>query len=333
MDREMPQARIIGTGSYLPKQILTNRDLETIVETSDEWIVTRTGIRERRIASKDEYPSDMGALAAQQALLAAGIDAAALDLIVVATMTPDYITPSTAALIQEKLGASQAAAFDLQAACTGYLYGLSMAKAYIESGMYKTVLVVATEKMSAFIDYTDRSTCVLFGDGAAAAVISGGPSPGLVIEHICLGADGSLGDLFIAPAGGARHPATAETVAAKMHTFKMKGPEVFKHAVRRMMNATQECLEAVGLSERDIRWLVPHQANIRIIETLAKGFKIDPERVYITLQKYGNTSASALPIALDELIREKGCADGEHLLLVAFGAGLTWGAALLTQHL
>src|ERR1700738_4593845 len=258
------KARIIGTGSYLPSSVLTNSDLEKIVDTSDEWIVSRTGIRERRIASKDEFPSHMGTKAAQEALSSACVKIADIDLILVATMTPDYLSPSTAALIQAQLGASKCPAFDLQAACSGYLYGLSMAKAYVESGLYKTILFIATEKMSSFLDYTDRTTCVLFGDGAAASIIANA-GPGLHIDHVCLGADGSLADIMLIPAGGARHPATSETVAGRMHTFKMAGQEVFKHAVRRMGSAVQACLDATGLTEEDIRWLVPHQANIRII--------------------------------------------------------------------
>lgn len=326
-----PSARIIGTGSYLPQRVLSNSDLEKLVETSDEWIVSRTGMRERRIAATDECTSDMGARAALEALKAAKVDVSDIDLILVTTMTPDYISPSTAGLIQHLLGATRAAAFDIQAACTGFPYGLATAKAYIESGMYKTVLLVAAEKMSAVIDYTDRTTCVLFGDGAAAAVISG-QGAGLTIDHVCLGADGSLADLVIIPGGGARHPATAETVAAGMHYFKMEGKEVYKHAVRRMLVAARECLEATGVTEQQVRWLVPHQANARIISALAKSLDIPDERIYLTLHKYGNTSASGMAIALDEILRNQPVQANDHFLMVAFGGGLTWGAALLTYH-
>lgn len=325
-------ARIVGTGSYLPQRVLSNSDLERMVDTSDEWILSRTGISERRIAGKSECTSHMGTAAAHKALASAGVTGFDLDLILVATMSPDYLSPATAVLIQDQLGATHAAALDFQAACTGFLYGLSLAKAYIESGIYQTVLLVASEKMSAFIDYSDRNTCVLFGDGAAAAVISS-KGKGLSIDHICLGADGALAELVIIPGGGARHPATAETVAAKKHYFQMSGKEVFKQAVRHMVSAAKDCLAAVDLGQEEIGWLVPHQANARIIDAIAKSFEFPADRVYRTLHKYGNTSASSVAIALDELLQEHQVENGEHLLLVAFGGGLTWGAACLTQHL
>lgn len=327
----MLKARILGTGSYLPDKILSNSDLEKLVDTSDEWIVSRTGIRERRIAAETEFPSTMGAHAAIRALQAAGVDATSVDLILVATMTPDYASPSTAGLIQAHIGATQAAAMDLQAACTGCLYGLSVAKAYIESGMARTVLLVASEKMSAVIDYTDRNTCVLFGDGAAAMVIAARGS-GLTLDHVCLGADGSLSDLVIIPGGGSRHPTTSGTLAARLHYFKMAGRETYKHAVRRMLSSTHECLKATGVKEEQIRWLIPHQANARIIEAFAKSIDIPEERVYLTLQKYGNTSAAGVAITLDEVLHTQSAQPGDHFLLVAFGGGLTWGAALLTQQ-
>lgn len=331
MNSKRQIARIIGTGAYLPERVLTNDDLEKTVDTSNEWIVSRTGIIERRIAGPDEHTSDMGTAAARRALKAASLQATDIDLILVVTMSPDYISPATAMLIQHQLGAVQAAAFDIQAACTGYLYGLSVAKAYIESGMYRTILLVAAEKMSAFIDYTDRNTCVLFGDGAAASVIAAEGS-GLSVDQVSLGADGSLADLVIIPGGGSRHPATWETVENKLHYFKMVGKEVFKQAVRRMASAVTASLEAMGLHADDISWLVPHQANIRIIEAIAKGVEIPDDKVYLTLQKYGNTSSSSILIALDELLREKSMEDGEHILLVAFGGGLSWGAAVLTKR-
>lgn len=323
-------ARITGLGSYLPERVLSNQELETLVDTTDEWIVSRTGIRERRIAAPDEAASDLGTLAAKQALEKAGIAAQDLDFIVTCTMTPDYTCPSTAALIQHRLGASQAAAVDLQAACTGFIYGLSMAKAYVESGLAKTVLVIATEKMSSVVDFTDRNTCVLFGDGAAAAVVQG-TGGGLSIDKITLGTDGELGSLIIVPGGGSRQPTTAETVAAKLQFFQMNGKEVFKHAVRRMGQTAKECIAQAGLTEAEISWLVPHQANMRITDALAKSFDIPYERIYKTVQKYGNTSASSVAIALDELLQEFPLAKDEHVLLVAFGGGVTWGAALLTK--
>lgn len=323
-------ARIVGMGSYLPQKVLTNADLEKMVETNDEWIVSRTGIKERRIAAENEYSSDMGAKAALNALEHAGVAVEEIDMILVATMTPDYISPSTAVLVQKLIGAKNAAAMDLQAACTGFIYGLSMAKAYIESGAYKRVLFVTTEKMSAFIDYQDRNTCVLFGDGAAAVIISTEGS-GLAIDAVCLGADGSLAELLYIPAGGSRMPSSDASVEARQHYIKMQGRELFKHAVRQMEGAVKKCLGISGLSETEVSWLIPHQANLRIMDAVAKGFNIPGERVYKTVQKYGNTSASSVAIALNELQQSHQIVVGEHLLLVAFGAGLTWGASLLTK--
>lgn len=324
------QARVIGTGSYLPERILTNQGLEEMVDTSDEWIFSRTGMRERRIARQDEFTSEMGVLAAKKALEKAGKRAQEIDLILVATLTPDYLFPSTAALIQRALEAPQAAALDFQAACTGFLYGLSMAKGFIESGLYKNILLIASEKLSSIVNYKDRNTCVLFGDGAAAAVISH-EGEGFGITEVCLGADGEVAELLMLPAGGCRLPASMETVANQQHFIKMEGKEVFKHAVRRMESAAKECLDKANMAEEAINWLVPHQANERIIDAIAKRFKIDEDKVFKTVHKYGNTSASAIAIALDELIREKEIASGENMLLVAFGAGFTWGASILTK--
>lgn len=324
------QARITGMGSYLPDRVMTNQEFESLVETSDEWIESRTGIKERRIAAADEFTSDMGTAAAIKALASAGIVANDIELILVATMTPDYISTSTGALIQANLKAERAAAVDIQAACSGFLYVLSLAKAYIESGMYRTLLVIASEKMSTYVDYTCRSTSILFGDGAAAAVVTH-EGAGLAIDTVCLGADGNLAQLVIVPGGGVRHPPSKESLAARLHYFKMEGKEVFKHAVKRMSAAAKECLARVGLIDSQVSWLVPHQANLRIMDAIAKGFNIPSERMYKTVHKYGNTSASSVAIALDELISEHELANGEHILLVAFGAGLTWGAAVLTK--
>jgi 3-oxoacyl-[acyl-carrier-protein] synthase-3 len=321
------RARLVGLGSYVPERILSNADLEKLVDTTDEWIVSRTGIQERRIAHSEEFTSHLGEKAAWKALEAAQLTPDDIDLILVATMTPDYISPSTAALIQAKLGATRAAAADIQAACTGYIYGLSMAKAYVESGMYKRVLLIAAEKMSAFIDYKDRNTCVIFGDGASAAVVAAEGS-GLAIESIHLGADGNLADLVIIPGGGSRHPTTSLSHSQGLHYFKMEGKEVFKHAVRRMGQAATECLEKVGLKKEEISWLVPHQANARIIEAISKSFEIP---VFRTLHKYGNTSASSVGIALNELTLLHPLLVQQRVLLVAFGGGLTWGTALLKQ--
>lgn len=325
------RARIVGLGSYLPEKVLTNLDLEKMVDTSHEWIISRTGMNERRIAKEDEYSSDMGFKAAQKALETAKIGAEQVDLVLVTTMSPDYISPSTSALIQALLGAVNASAVDIQAACTGYLYGLSIAKAYIESGIYKNILLIATEKMSSFVDYKDRNTCILFGDGASAAVISD-RGAGLYIDSVSIGADGSLANLFVIPGGGVRNPTTHETVDKRMHYIKMEGKELFKHAVRRMSSAATNCLEKAGLTDAEIEWLVPHQANERIIDAVAKGLSVSEDKVFKTMHKYGNTSASSIAIALDELTQTHSIEEGEHLLLVAFGAGLTWGASLLTKH-
>lgn len=330
MSHSHDKARIVALGSYLPERVLSNADLEKMVETTDEWIFSRTGMRERRIAAEGEFPSDMGASAAKEALAAARLAPEEVEMILVATMSPDYISPSTAGLIQAKIGATSAAAMDVQAACSGFLYLLSLAQAYIESGAYKNVLVIATEKMSAFMDYTDRTTCVLFGDGAAAAVIKP-KGEGLRIDALCLGSDGALAELVIIPGGGSRFPASEESLLTKKHYFKMSGKEVFKHAVRRMEEAAHQCLKNAHLQHSDISWLVPHQANKRIIDTLAKNFDIPKERVFLTLQKYGNTSASSVAIALHELTKEHPICDGEHLLLIAFGGGVTWGASILTK--
>lgn len=312
--------------------MLTNADLEKMVETTDDWIVSRTGMKERRIAGPDEFSSSMGTKAAQKALEDAHLSPEEIDYIIVATLTPDYTFPSTACLIQQALGAKKAAGIDIQAACTGFLYALSMAQAFIQAGTYKNILIIATEKLSSITNYKDRSTCVLFGDGAAAAVVSGSGS-GLALESIRLGADGEQADLLILPAGGCRKPASVETVEADLHFIKMAGNEVFKHAVRRMEGASKECLESLGLQESEVSWLIPHQANLRIIDAIAKRFEHLPEeRIFKTVQKYGNTSASSIGIALDELVRRKSVKRGEKVLLTAFGSGFTWGAAVLTAE-
>ena len=303
-----------------------------MVETTDEWIVSRTGMKERRIARSDEFTSDMGAKAAFAALEDAGVLPEDVDFILVATLTPDYQFPSTACLIQQMIGAKKAASLDIQAACTGYIYALSIAKSFVESGMYKNILVIAAEKLSAITNYKDRSTCVLFGDGASACVVSG-EGKGLSIQSIQLGSDGEQAQLLLMPAGGCRAPASAETVASDLHYIQMAGNEVFKHAVRRMESACKECIDEAGIDELDISWVVPHQANIRIIDAIAKRFKHLPaDRIYKTVQKYGNTSASSVGIALHELRKEQTIAVGERILLTAFGSGFTWGAALLKEE-
>ena len=325
------KAKILGTGSYVPERILSNQDLERLVETSDEWIVSRTGMKERRIARQDESTSDMAYIAAKAALADAELSPQDIDLILVATITPDYAFPSTSCLLQSRLQATKAAAMDIEAACTGYLYALATAKAFVQTGVYKNVLVVAAEKVSSIVDYKDRNTCILFGDGASACVVSSmSGKRNILIEEVSLGADGDLENLLKVPAGGSRTPASPETVSLGLHYLQMEGKEVFKHAVRRMEASSKECLDKLGLAEGDIKWIVPHQANIRIIEAIAKRFQVPMERVYITIHKYGNTSASSIGIALDELLQEKKVQKGDHLLLTAFGAGLTWGSVILT---
>jgi 3-oxoacyl-[acyl-carrier-protein] synthase-3 len=323
-------ARVIGMGSYLPERVLSNHDLEKMVDTDDEWIASRTGIKERRIAGENEFTSTMGLRAAERAIKNAKINVDQIQMVIVATMSSDTLCPGTAVLIQQQLKISHIPAFDLQAACSGYLYALSLAKAYIEAGMYQHILVVAAEKMSAFVDYTDRNTCILFGDGASASIVAA-EGNGLLIDTINLGADGDLSELIYIPAGGSRLPASHATVDTRQHFIKLAGKEVFKHAVRRMTHAAKEVLALAGISENEVKWLIPHQANERIMDAIAKNFEIAPEKVFKTIQKYGNTSASSIAIALDELQQQHALTQGDHLLLVAFGAGLTWGAAVLTQ--
>ncbi len=325
-------SRIIGIGSHTPERILTNADLEKMVDTDNDWIVQRTGIKERRIAAADETTSDMGYHAARKAIESSKIEPSQIDFIICATMTPDYISSSVASILQEKIGANQAGAVDIQAACTGFIYALSMAKAYVESGMYNNVLVVAAEKMSTIVDYEDRSTCILFGDGAAAVVVSN-EGEGLAIEDICLGSDGARAELISIPAGGSRIPITKEAIDQKLHFFRQEGKEVFKHAVRRMAGTCADCLQKIGATQDEVSWLVSHQANERIIDALAKKMKFPQEKIIKTVSKYGNTSASSVPLALDELLQNNPIASGELILLTAFGAGLTWGAVALRKIL
>jgi 3-oxoacyl-[acyl-carrier-protein] synthase III len=325
-------AKIISTGSYLPEKILTNFDLEKMVDTSDEWITTRTGVHQRRIASDDQFTSTMGIEAAKKALSKSNIKADQIDAIIVATLTPDYIFPSTACIIQHGIKAINAAAFDMQAACSGYIYALSIAKSFIESGAYKNILIIASEKISSIINYEDRATCVLFGDGAAAAIVSD-QEIGLEIKAISLGADGEHSNLLILPAGGSKNPASQKTIDEKMHFIKMSGNEVFKHAVRKMEQSSKKCLEMANLTENDISYLIPHQANKRIIDAIAKRFPhLKKDQIIDNgIKNYGNTSASSIGIALDELINDKTITNDENILLTAFGSGFTWGSAILNQ--
>lgn len=319
---------IIGTGSYVPDNIVTNKDLERIVDTTDEWIVTRTGIRERRIADENTATSDMASIAAKRAIERAGISPEDIDLIILATVTPDSNVPSTACLVQHRIGATKAAAFDLNAACSGFIYGLVTADQFIESGIYKNILVIGAECLSKFTDWSDRNTCILFGDGAGAAVV-GRVEEGYGLLSQYLGADGSGGELLKVEAGGSRRPASVETVENKLHYFYMDGSEVFKFAVRIMTSASDEVVKLAGLTHEDVDFLVPHQANIRIIEAARKRLKLDQDKVYVNLDRYGNMSAASVPVALDEALRAGIIKKDDNVLLVGFGGGLTWASALM----
>lgn len=319
---------ILGTGMYVPERVLTNADLEKSVETSDEWIVSRTGIRERRIASAEQASSDLAYEASLEALQNAGITAEELDLIVVATITPDMAFPSTACILQDKLGAKKAAAFDLSAACSGFIYGLANASALIASGMYRNALVVGAECLSKITDYTDRNTCILFGDGAGAVVL-GEVAEGRGFRSFELGADGSGGELLTACAGGSRNPISQKVLDDKMQYIYMAGKEVFKFAVKIMGSAAEEALRKAGITKADIDLLIPHQANIRIIQSALERLELSEEKCMVNLTKYGNVSAASIPIALAEAVRENRIREGDTLVLVGFGGGLTWGASVL----
>jgi 3-oxoacyl-[acyl-carrier-protein] synthase III len=316
-------AGFLGTGSYLPEKVLTNKDLEKIVETSDEWIVTRTGIRERHMAASEQTTSDMAVEAAKIALVNAGLKPTDLDLIVVATITPDTPTPATACWVQSKLGAPQAAAFDLSAACSGFVYGLTVAKAFIESGTYKHILLIGAEKLTAFIDWKDRSTCVLFGDGAGAAIIGPVAEGHHEILSSYMAANGKEADLLKIPGGGCRFPSSKETIEQSLHTLKMEGKEIFKTAVKVMSEATLEAARRAHLQLEDISLIIPHQANIRIIQAIGERLKVASEKLFINLDKVGNTSAASVIIALDEAVKAGKVKKGNVLALVAFGAGTT----------
>lgn len=322
---------ILGIGSYLPEKVLTNKELEQIVDTSDEWIVDRTGIRERRIVDSTVATSDLATYAAEQALQDAGITADEVDLIIVATATPDMFFPSTACLVQDKIKATKAAAFDLSAGCSGFAYGLVVGSQFIQTGLYKKVLVIGAETLSKILDWTDRNTCVLFGDGAGAVVLGEVPA-GYGILGVELGSDGSGGDLLSIPAGGSRNPATVETVTERMHTLQMSGSDVFKFAVKVMGEAAFKALENAGLSHEDIDCLVPHQANIRIIQSAAKRLKLPMDKVMVNVDNYGNTSAASIPIALNEAVADGKIKNDDIVVLVGFGAGLTWASCVMKWY-
>jgi 3-oxoacyl-[acyl-carrier-protein] synthase-3 len=319
---------ITGVGSYLPAKILTNAHLEKMVDTSDEWIVTRTGIKSRRQAARDEFTSDMAAHAAQRAMKKAGVNADQIDLIIVATITPDMPFPATACIVQQKIGARRAAAFDLEAACSGFIYGLEIGQQFIMSRTYDTVLVIGAEKLSSIVDWTDRNTCVLFGDGAGAAVLQSRPNSHGLLTAV-MGADGSKGSLLHMPGGGSRCPASVDSVAAKLHYLRMDGRETFKSAVQAMYHAAQEALRRCELDISEVKCVIPHQANRRIIDAVGKRLGATPEQLFINLDRYGNTSAASVAIALDEAVSSGKIQRGDLILMMVFGAGLTWGAAVI----
>ena len=322
---ERIHSRIAGTGSYLPEKVVTNDDLSKVVDTSDEWIRTRTGIRQRHVAADGQTSSDMGHQAALKAIEAAGIDPSGIDLIVVGTTTPDYVFPSTACLIQQKLGVPGCPAFDVNAACSGFLFALSVADQFIRTGSARTVLVVGVETLTRMVDWTDRTTCVLFGDGAGAVVLKADADTGILSTH--LHADGNKRDLLCCPVGVSAGFDNSLPNAGVRIT--MAGNEVFKHAVKALDSVVDEALEANGLDKSNLDWLIPHQANLRIIEATAKRLDMPMERVIVTVDRHGNTSAGSVPLALDEAVRSGRVQRGQLLLLEAFGGGFTWGAALL----
>ncbi len=321
----MKYAKIIGTGSYLPERIMTNADWEKIVETSDEWIFSRTGIKERHVAAENQTTSDMIVEASKKAIEDANIDKDDIDLIIVGTITPDNAYPSTANWVQKKLGIKPIPSFDIGAACSGFLYGLTVANSMIKSGVAKTVLVAGAETMTKALNWKDRNTCVLFGDGAGVAILTATENKNEGILSTYWGADGNLGNLLMQPAGGSAMPASKETVEKNLHTVHMSGNEVFKHAVLRMQEAAMKSLELAGFSGEDVDLFIPHQANLRIINATIKRAKIPLEKTFINIENTANISAGTIPIALDQARKQSRIKKGDIVLLAAFGAGFTWG--------
>ena len=321
-------ARIVGTGMAAPDRILTNVELSTLVDTSDEWIFSRTGIRERRIIAEGQNVSDLGLIAAQEALTRAAIKPEEIDLIIFATMSPDQISPSTACILQHKLGAKCAAAVDISAACSGFMYGMSLARSSIVSGEAQTVLLVGGEAMSRFVDWTDRTTCVLFGDAAGAVVLRPSSSGQGVLSTV-LGADGSNSGLLGYPAGGSALPASHATVDGRQHYMKMNGAEIYKNGVRKMTRAVKDALAKCGASANDLSLFIPHQANKRIIDGVVEALGVDYSKVFLNVEKYGNTSAASIPVALHEAVLAGRVKIGDLIGMVSFGGGLTWGSAVV----
>lgn len=321
----MPYAHITGWGMYVPEPVLTNDDIAKLVDTSDEWIRNRTGIRERHIARENEFPSTLAVEASLKALEVANLAPTDLDLIICATSSPEYIFPATACIIQDQIGATKAGAFDLSAACSGFIYATNMAAQSIRSGSIKNALVIGTETLSRFVNWKDRNTCILFGDGAGAFVLQASDSPGGVLSAV-MHSDGSGADLLTLAGGGSRHPATESTVREGKHYMYMDGKEVFRFATRVMGRATLESLDLAGLTTDDIQWIVPHQANYRIIETAAKYLKMPMDKFIVNVDRYGNTSTASIPIAAVEAVEKGMLKSGDKAVFVGFGAGLTWGA-------
>ena len=319
---------ITGVGSYVPERILTNADLEKMVDTTDEWITTRTGIKERRIAAANEFTSDLATKAARRAMEMAGVTAEQIDLIIVASITPDMPFPNTACLVQQKIGARRIPAFDIEAACSGFLYALEVGQNFIMARTCETVLVIGAEKLSAITNWTDRNTCVLFGDGAGAAILQHRPDAHGLLTTV-LGADGGKAGLLSMPAGGSACPASAASVADGLHFLRMDGKETFKNAVQAMCSAAKEALLRCELQISQIKCIIPHQANRRIVDAVGERLGATPEQLFINLHKYGNTSAASVAIALDEAVHSGKVQRGDLILIVAFGAGLTWGAAVI----
>lgn len=327
---ENRRVRIVSTGSYVPEKVLTNAELEKMVETSDDWITTRTGIKERRIAAANEATSDLGAKAAEEALKKAGVSGQDVELIIVATITPDMLFPSTACLIQEKIGAKRALAFDIEAACSGFVYTLEIARQFIQSGSVNNALVIGAEKLSSIIDWTDRNTCVLFGDGAGAAFLQrsdSNQSHGIISSE--LGADGSKNQLLCMPGGGSKIPASDESLKAKHHFLKMDGKETFKNAIQAMTGAAKRALKSSNVPLSEIKWIIPHQANQRILTAVAEKTGAEPSQLFMNVDRFGNTSAASIGIALNELENNDALDPGDKILLLAFGAGLTWAAMVV----
>lgn len=321
------RAAIAGTGSYVPERILSNADLERMVDTTDAWIMERTGIRERRIAAPEETSSTMAVIAARRACEDAGISPADIELIIVATITPDYVFPATACLVQQAIGAKRAGGFDLEAACSGFVYGVNVASGLIASGMYRNVLVIGAETLSRLVNYHDRSTCILFGDGAGAAVLSAREN-GAGVLHTSMHAEGEEQSMLI-PAGGSRHPASPETVAQHLHTLHMDGKRVFKFATKIFVDLVEEAMAACGLKRDDVAMVIPHQVNQRIIEAAVRKLEMPIEKFFVNLDRYGNTSAASVPIALDEARRAGKVHAGDHVITIAFGGGLTWASTVI----